>query len=662
MSHPVQSSAGNGRLSSFFQHHGLWAPGIRMFRRMNFRAKAMMVAAVMAIPMLFFLLVFLSELQSQIQFTERERHGVAAMRHVGPLLHGVLQTRNATRAMLGGYDAQGAYRDARAKVDASIAAMQQQLNSAGDPLNLGPQLAEVKKRWQATAQSANGADANGRTVFGPVSEALIQMLKRVSDSSNLVLDPDLDTLYTIMAVFVQMPQASEDLGQVWGWSTFAVAKGGLETPEQHKKFAGWAARASVGIDNVKDMLKSAIQARPSLGERLPLQVLDAAQKYVSQADTAKLISDAATPDEVFATGAKIIGDYFGVVDAALPVLDELLEARLHDLQHRQLRQAGFAVAMLLLATYLFVSFARVVDGGLKEVARHLNCMADGDLSASPRPWGSDEAADLMKALIRTQAAMREIVSDVRTASDSIVVASEQIAGGSMDLSQRTETAASELQQTSASLEQITSTIGATAEHASEAARLASGNATEAQRGGEVIGRAVTAMENIAAASRRIEEITTVIDGIAFQTNLLALNAAVEAARAGEQGRGFSVVASEVRALAQRAGMAAKEIKTLIAQTVEHVEHGSGIVDTAGKQIRGLVSSAGEINQIVQAMSSAAHEQSLGVRQVGESVASLDRSTQQNAALVEQTAAATKSLEQRAKSLAQAVARFKLAAG
>lgn len=588
MPHFDAATRSETRTSDFFRYHGFWAPGIRLFRRISFRAKALLISAVMAVPLMAFGYAYLSELNAQIEFTRQERAGVAVMQHVSPLLHGVLEARNATRAMLGGYDGMAAYRDARARVDGSLAALDRHLQSTQDPLGLRPLVDDVVRRWAETAKSVNGADANGRTVFGPVSEALIKMLKRLADSSNLVLDPELDTLYTIMAVFVSMPQASEDLGQVWGWSTYAVAKGGLDSPEQHKRFAGWAARSAVGLEQVKALFKSAIDARPALASRLPLTGLDDAIRYVGEADTARMISDAVMPQEAFEKGRKVVDAYFALGAAALPALDERLARRVDELTLRARAQQLLAAVAVLLATYLFVCFARVMDGGLKEVARHLNNMADGDLTDSPRPWGRDEAATLMIALARTQDAMRATVAEVRQASDSIVSASGEIASGSQDLSARGEQAASELQQTAASLEEITSTIATTADHSTAAATLASTNAEQARHSGEVIAHAVQAMDRINEVSRRIGEITRVIDGIAFQTNILALNAAVEAARAGEEGRGFAVVAGEVRSLARRAGEAAREIKALIQQTVEKLDEGTAIVNSAGENIGGLV--------------------------------------------------------------------------
>ena len=321
----------------------------------------------------------------------------------------------------------------------------------------------------------------------------------------------------------------------------------------------------------------------------------------------------------------------------------------------------FAVA-LLIAGYLFLSFYRVMDGGLKETRRHLRAITDGDLTTSPFPWGNDEAAQLMCELRATQESLRKIVTSVRGSSESIVHFSSEIASASMDLSARTEQTAANLEQSASSMEEISSTVKHTADNVRQAAELAADNSKAAVRGGAVIAEVVSTMNDINSSSKKIGDIIGVIDGIAFQTNILALNAAVEAARAGEQGRGFAVVATEVRSLAQRSAQAAKEIKTLISSSVEKVDSGSKVVKDAGGTMQELVVNARRMNDLLAEISTAASEQSSGVSQVGAAVNELDRMTQQNAALVEETAAAASALKDQAIGLANEVDRFKLPAG
>ena len=323
---------------------------------------------------------------------------------------------------------------------------------------------------------------------------------------------------------------------------------------------------------------------------------------------------------------------------------------------------GVITVALLFAGYLFSCFYRVMDGGLKETRRHLRAMTEGDLTTSPAPWGKDEAAQLMLELRAMQDSLRGMVLRVRRSSDEIVHSSSEIASGAMDLSARTEQASANLEESAASMEEITSTVKSTAEHTQEASQMARRNAQTAADGGRVMREVVQTMEGIRASSAKIGEIIGTIDGIAFQTNILALNAAVEAARAGEQGRGFAVVATEVRSLAQRSAEAAKEIKTLIGRSVDQVESGTTIVRSAGATIEEIVASSQRVDQLLGEVTTGAREQSLGVGQIGQAVQELDRMTQQNAALVEQTAAAASAMQSQACTLAEEVARFKMPAG
>jgi len=301
----------------------------------------------------------------------------------------------------------------------------------------------------------------------------------------------------------------------------------------------------------------------------------------------------------------------------------------------------------------------VADGNLSQLSHLLQAIANGDLTARMQGQFHGVFASMRDDANTTVAQLTQIVSRIQHASGSISTAAGEIASGNNDLSRRTEQQAANLEETAASMEELTSTVRQNAEHARQANQLAIGAHSVASQGGEVVGKVVSTMHEIDASSRRIADIITVIDGIAFQTNILALNAAVEAARAGEQGRGFAVVASEVRTLAQRSASAAKEIKGLIDESVGKVAEGSALVNQAGATMGEIVASVQRVTDIMAEISAASQEQSAGIEQVNQTVMQMDETTQQNAALVEEATAAARSMEEQAGHLTDAVSLFKL---
>jgi methyl-accepting chemotaxis protein len=335
--------------------------------------------------------------------------------------------------------------------------------------------------------------------------------------------------------------------------------------------------------------------------------------------------------------------------------------------HNTYFSAKINVALVLgvavvLATVLEVWLSRQMTRPIQSAVDAAREFARGNLAVPLKTQGSDEIAQLLNAMESMRIDLSKVVASVRMGSESVANASSEIAQGNSDLSARTEQQASALEQTSSSMEQLGSAVSHNAESARQANQLALGASTVAVEGGQVVSQVVETMKGINDSSKKISDIISVIDGIAFQTNILALNAAVEAARAGEQGRGFAVVASEVRSLAGRSADAAKEIKSLINASVERVEQGTVLVDKAGNTMTEVVNAIKRVTDIMGEISAASNEQSTGVAQVGEAVSQMDHATQQNAALVEEMAAAAENLHGQAQDLVQTVAMFKLEDG
>jgi methyl-accepting chemotaxis protein len=367
-------------------------------------------------------------------------------------------------------------------------------------------------------------------------------------------------------------------------------------------------------------------------------------------------------------------------DAARPALAAMLAAQqnlsaMHEQGARALRDKsgaermrtvwlvagvmGFITLLIAFGTWLL---QRTICRPLKQLVQAAQAIGAGDLTVRIDTGREDEIGEVLRSLQHMGESLARMVGEVRTGADSINTASAEIASGNQDLSARTEQTASSLQQAASSMEQLTGTVKQSADSARQANQLASSAAEVAARGGAVVSQVVHTMNDINASSKKIADIIGVIDGIAFQTNILALNAAVEAARAGEQGRGFAVVAGEVRNLAQRSAEAAKEIKALIGASVERVESGSRLVADAGKTMQEIVGSVQRVTDIIGEITSSADEQSDGIGQISSSVLKLDRMTQQNATLVEQSAAAAESLKDQAGKLAQVVSVFRLRQG
>ena len=539
--YPVPSRITGSDPAGFFAHHGIWAPGVRLFRRLGFTAKAILISLAFLIPLLI-LVGWLLKTQADNALLARMD---ATRQHV-EVARGVLEWAQSQEA--GG---RLSHEDAQAAAAQAIKLLRYDEKEYFFIIDLQPRMIMHPFKPDLEGKDLSGMkDPNG------------------------------------FALFQAMAQTVRDAGK--GFVAYQWPKPGSEQP----------------VDKIS---------------------------YV----------------EGFAPWGWAVGSGVYVGD-------------LRQAMERQLYVAGsVVVGALLIAGYLFLSFYRVMDGGLKETRRHLSAMATGDLTSAPAPWGRDEAAELMLDLRHMQQSLIAVVQRVRLSCEEILHSSGEVAAASMDLSRRTEQAASNLETAAASMGQINETVGNGSRLSDEAARIARRNAEVAADGGQVMKEVVTTMDAIRGSSSRISEIIGTIDGIAFQTNILALNAAVEAARAGEQGRGFAVVASEVRVLAQRSAEAARQIKRLIEESVSQVEAGTGIVRRAGDTIDEIVATSQRVDGLLSEIASGARDQGRDISSVGKAVDELERMTQQNAALVEQTAAASAAMNEQAHGLVAQVSHFQL---
>jgi methyl-accepting chemotaxis protein len=638
----------------FFAHHGIWAPGVRLFRKANFTSKALFVTLAFMVPITLLLVAYLKTIQESLNFTSDERAGVQMLQQIEPW---TIEVQKQRRMVMSGLSRSV---DMSA-IDAKLAQVKAAFDSKPGGIDGLAALDKALAAHKALATAVAGANDPAHVTEPLLAyvDATRSLRNTVLDLSNLSLDPEQTTFYVMSVSTIVLSDIIESVS--YSRALAGSARDGQQTTQQSRAlYAAWSDGRKL-IDTVSDQVARAALADPTVTTRLPTADALAATKEFYRASETMWFGETfrAATDSLNGPGEAAIDALRKSSADGIKLLDELLEARSAKAIYLRNLTILIVVGSLLTALYLFYCFYVVMSGGLSEVERHLRAMTEGDLTTTPRPWGKDEAARLMVTLSAMQASLRSIVADVRGASDGLVTASNEIASASSDLSTRSEQAAASLEESAAAMEQISQTVQQTADSTRCAADIASTNAVVAVEGGTTIAEVISTMSGVKASSSKIADITGIIDGIAFQTNILALNAAVEAARAGEQGRGFAVVASEVRSLAQRSAAAAKEIKALIVDSGERVETGSRVVVRAGEQMGELVSTAERMKSLMAQVLSGTSEQSSGIKLVGESLQTLDQQTQQNAALVEQTAAAASSLHDQAIAMAERVARFKL---
>ena len=528
--------------------------------------------------------------------------------------------------------------------------------------------AEHRQRWTALEQAVAARQLQPSESLKQHSQLIASFMvftERVLDDYKLSQDPVLATSSLIRGTLTQAPWLAEKMGVLRAQGASALAQGTLP-PEGRATLQAVQSRVGELYDGMLRDLDKAAQGDPTLNAQLSsgtqalkqqiTATLVVASREVTEAPALSMPATA-----FFDELTRTIDGLYDFNAVAMKGLVDALESRVQGLRNAMFMMVGVLVLVMAGALALGFVFVRSITTPLRKAVNVARAVARGDLTVRIEVQGSNEAAHLMEALQEMQASLAEIVCTVHEGSESVAIASTQIAQGNNDLSSRTESQASALEETAAAMEQLGSTVHQNADNARTANQLAQSASTVAVQGGEVVAQVVDTMKGISAASHRISEIIGVIDGIAFQTNILALNAAVEAARAGEQGRGFAVVASEVRSLAGRSAEAAKEIKTLIGVSVERVDKGSALVDQAGATMTEVVGSIRRVTDLMGEITSASMEQSQAVAQVGEAVTQMDQTTQQNAALVEESAAAD-SLKDQAQDLVRVVSVFKLPEG
>lgn len=641
----------------------LLAPAIKLMQQLKLLPKFIVLTAIFVVPLAFSSMLLLTELDKSIGQTRQERIGIQHLRNVQEIIQ-LAQRHRAYQHMsiMGNAGAEPKAQQLQKDINTRLTAFDA-MQKKESALYAGSAWSDVQTSWKSLQVKL--ATTRDRKVYDDYT-ALITQLYRfqtlIADRSNLTHDPEVVTYYLAGLVSKDFPQIAEGLAEVAGRGAAYIDSGLIEANED--VFLGstmlLTRRDLAGIQGQFDAV---FREDPALKEQLAaaLKAVPSAVSYLDRAKNEILNSvDQTSGDQFMDAGRNSIDGIFAATNASAQVLDRLLQARMEqDVFHRTAIM-GAILGVLAIAVYFLIGCYLSFSGEIRELNAAVTRVAAGDLRNRMTSHGKDEIAHLLNAFSGMSDGLTRLVRQVRSGSDTIATASGEIAAGNFDLSTRTEEQAGSLEETSAAMEQLTSTVkqnAANAQHANQLSKAASG---VAEQGGTVVSQVVDTMNDIRQSSRKIGEIVGVVDSIAFQTNILALNAAVEAARAGEQGRGFAVVAAEVRSLAQRSAVAAREIKGLIAESVAKVEAGSRQVDLAGQTMGQIVESISHVTTIMEEIAAASHEQQAGIEHINQALVQMDDITQQNAALVEEAAAAADSMREQTIRLSETVAVFKLA--
>ena len=638
----------------------IWRPAATVMRGLRFPGKMALISLVFTIPVVWLLVSFLRAEQADLSFVASEIRGVQYAEALYPTLEAADHWRYVASSAAFG-EASNALPEAKTAFETAWQTLQTRQAELGGALQTADAWTRVEQALAKIESQSGGSPEQIYQSMTALSRSLTELLSLVIDASGLSLDPDMGSYYLMSATLMRSPEVIRRTGELRGMAGGGLRAGQIDL-KQSLRMAELRALLLNDLSLARQDLEKAAGALGAQVQDLQTQALDDTLAFVRAVDTAlppgqtEVSGDARS---LIAQANRTLQSQHAQARSNLAVLDGLLQARRSNLINQLVLTLSVTLVCLLLVVFFVMGFYRSMFGGFKALRRHLMAISMGDLRPTIDGKGRDEVSDLLREVGYMQQSLRLTVMQVQEASDSVVQASLEIAKGTRDLSTRTEAAAAALEQSSAALEQTTSSVGHTADSARQASEIAVDNARVAERGGAVMQEVVQTMERIQHSSRKINDIIGVIDGIAFQTNILALNAAVEAARAGEQGRGFAVVAGEVRSLAQRSAQAAKEIKSLISSSVADVDGGMNVVRSAGSTMQEIVVHADQVRQLLDDVAHGANEQSMGIGQIGQAVQDLDRNTQSNAALVEETATAAASQRAAAVRMAAQVDEFRL---
>jgi methyl-accepting chemotaxis protein len=640
----------------------LLAPGIKLMQGLRLLPKFIVLTIIFVTPLVLVSLLLLMELDKSIDFTRQERVGVSHVRKVQELIK-LTQQHRALHHMfvMGNASAGESVQQVQKNLNQQITVFETMRKVEPD-LYAGDAWESIRNSWAAVQEKSSAAKDRGiYKDHTALIAGLFRFSAMIADRSRLTHDPVAASNY-LAGLFAQdIPQITEGLSEIAGRGAAYIDSGLMEANEE-VLLGSTVLVTRRDLAAIPDQIETLTRENPQLKQSMTavLATIPAATAYLDRAGNEVLNTlNQSSGTEFAVAGQHSIDALYAAASSSADVLDKLLQTRMENAGwHRNMIMLMIFCA-LAIAAYFLLGFYVSFSAEVRRLSAAVMRAASGDLSQKMRSDGRDEIGQLLNAFGGMNDGLTHLVQQVRMSSDTIALASHEIASGNFNLSARTEEQASSLEQTSAAMEELTSAVRQNTAHAQHASRLVKAASGIAERGGSAVSQVVDTMLEIRQSSQEISEIIGVVDSIAFQTNILALNAAVEAARAGPQGRGFAVVAAEVRGLAQRSAVAAREIKALIGESVEKVDIGSRQVNAAGSTMQEILQSVSHVSTIMEEISQASIEQQSGIEHINQAIVQMDDITQQNAALVEESAAAAESMREQTGKLEETVAVFKL---